>query len=75
MELMKRVVLPDKDARNKAESLGHKMSPFTPYGDRKYSYCENSTCKAHLTLQGEKVEGNALSHVRPLLEGEGQNGG
>ena len=56
----------------KAESLGHKMSDFSPYGDRRYSYCENSDCKARLIVFGEKIEGNAFSHVRPHTEGDGR---
>jgi len=62
-----------REAREKAEGLGHKMSPFTQYGDREHSYCENPTCKAHLIVQGEKVEGNAVAHVCPLEEGDGRN--
>ena len=57
----------------KAEGLGHKMSPFTKYGDKDYSYCENSACKAHLIMGGEKVEGDAVAHVCPLAEGDGRN--
>lgn len=57
----------------KTGNLGHKMSPFTQYGDREYSYCENPACKARLIVQGEKVEGNADAHVCPLIEGDGRN--
>jgi len=62
-----------REVREKAEGLGHGMSPFTPYGDREYSYGKNSTCKAHLIVQGEKVEGNAVAHLCPLIEGDGRN--
>lgn len=64
----------NREATMKAEGLGHKMSPFTPYGDKEYSYCEKPTCKAHLIVQGEKVGGNAVAHVCPVLEGRGRNG-
>ena len=49
------------------------LSP--PYGDKEYAYCENSSCKARLIIQGDKAEGHALSHVCPVLEGDGRNGG
>jgi len=26
-----------------AETLGHHLTPFTPYGDRQYAYCLNSS--------------------------------
>ena len=61
------------DTMKKAENLGHKMSPFTQYGDREYSYCENPECKVCLTAQREKVEGDAVAHVCPLAEGDGRN--
>ena len=61
------------EAVKKAESLGHKMSPFAQYGDREYSYCESPNCKARLIFQGEKVEGEALAHLCPLTEGIGRN--
>ena len=63
----------EKDARKKAESLGHQMSPFTQYGTQEYSYCENQACKARLIVQEEKVQGNAVAHVCPLAEGDGRN--
>ena len=63
-----------RKAGKKAEGLGHKMSPFAPYGGREYSYCENSVCKGRITLQGVNVEGDALTHVCPILEGKSRNG-
>jgi hypothetical protein len=57
-----------------AERLGHNLTPFAPYGDKEYAYCENPSCKARLIIQGEKAEGYALSHVCPVLEGDGRNG-
>jgi hypothetical protein len=61
------------EAVKKAKGLGHKMSPFAPYGDREYSYCENSTCKAHLVEHEAEIGGNALAHLCPLTEGIGRN--
>jgi len=58
-----------------AERLGHQLTPFTPYGDKEYAYCKNSDCKARLNIQGDRAEGHALSHVYPVLEGDGRNGG
>ncbi len=58
-----------------AERLGHHLTPFTPYGDKEYAYCENPDCKARLIVGGDRVEGHALSHVCPVLEGDGRNGG
>ena len=29
-----------------AERLGHSLTPFAPYGDKEYAYCENPSCKA-----------------------------
>ncbi len=64
-----------REAAKKAEGLGHRMSPFTPYGDKEYSYCENSACKGRLTLQRVNVEGDALTNICPILEGKSRNGG
>ena len=61
------------EAMKKAEGLGHKMSPFTRYGGKEFSYCEKPTCKAHLTVQGERVEGDAVAHLCPLTEGDSRN--
>ena len=58
-----------------AQSLGHHLTSFTPYGDKEYAYCENPDCKARLIIQGDKAEGHALSHVCPVMEGDGKNGG
>ena len=66
-------VMKKRESREKAEGLGHKMGPFTPYGDKDYSYCENSSCKARLIVQGGKVEGDAVAHACPLTEGDGRN--
>jgi len=60
-------------AVKKAESLGHKMSEFSQYGDREYSYCERPACKAHLVENGAEVGGNAIAHLCPLTEGIGWN--
>jgi len=68
------ILMGKREAREKAKGLGHKMGPFTPYGDKEYSYCENSVCKGRLTLQGVKVEGDALTHVCPILEAKSRNG-
>ena len=58
-----------------AKNLGHRLTHFAPYGDREYAYCQNFPCKAKLIIQGDKAEGHALSHVCPVLGGEGRNGG
>ena len=58
-----------------ANRLGHHLTPFTPYGDKEYAYCENPLCKARLIIQGDIAEGHALSYVCPALEGDGMNGG
>lgn len=55
-----------------AEHLGHHLTPFTPYGDKEYTYCQHSSCNARLIIQGDKAEGHALSHVCPVLEGDGK---
>ncbi len=57
-----------------SERLGHNLTPFAPYGDKEYAYCENPDCKARLIIQGDKAEGHALSHVCPVVEGDGRNG-
>ena len=64
-----------QEAKKMVEALGHHLTPFAPYEDREYAYCENPSCKARLIIQGNKVEGHALSHVCPVLEGDGRNGG
>ncbi len=64
-----------REALKIAETLGHRLTPFAPYGDREYSYCQNFSCKAKLIIQGDKAEGHALSHVCPVVEGDGRNGG
>ena len=56
-----------------AERLGHHLTPFAPYGDKEYAYCEDSSCKARLIVEGDRAEGYALSHVCPALEGDGEN--
>ena len=58
-----------------AERLGHHLTPFTPYEDKEYAYCQNPSCKARLIIQGDKAEGHAPSHVCPVVEGDGRNGG
>lgn len=55
-------------------NLGHQFTPFAPYGDREYAYCENPSCKARLIIQGDRAEGHALFHACPVLEGDGKNG-
>ncbi len=57
------------------ERLGHHLTPFAPYGDKEYAYCENPSRKARRIIQGERAEGYALSHVCQVLEGDGRNGG
>ena len=57
-----------REARKMADSLGHQMSPFTPYGDKEYSCCKNNACKARLIVQEAKAEGHARSRVFPFLE-------
>ena len=64
-----------RKARKMVEALGHRLTPFAPYGDREYAYCENPSCKARLIIQGDKAEGYVLSHVCPVVEGDGGNGG
>ena len=63
-----------REALKIAERLGRHLTPFALYGDKEYAYCENPSCKARLIIQGDKAEGHALSHVCPVLEGEGKNG-
>jgi len=58
-----------------ANRPGHHLTPFAPYGDKEFGYCENSDCKARLIIHGDKAEGYALSNVCPVLEGDGRNGG
>ena len=65
----------NREALKIAERLGHSLTPITPYGDKEYAYCENPDCKARLIIKGDRAEGYALSHVCPVMEGEGRNGG
>ena len=55
-----------------AQSLGHHLTSFAPYGDKNYADCENPSSKAKLIRQGDKAAGHALSHVCPVMEGEGR---
>jgi len=65
-----------REALKTAERLGHHLTPFAPYGDKEYAYCQNPSCKARLIVEGDKAEGHALSHVCPVMEGgDGRNGG
>ncbi len=64
-----------REALKIAERLGHRLTPFAPYGDKDYAYCENPSCKARLIVEGARAEGHALSHVCPVVEGDGRNGG
>ncbi len=64
----------NREALKIAERLGHHLTPFTPYGDQEYAYCENPDCKARFIIQGDKAEGYALSHVCPYQETDTRNG-
>ena len=53
------------EAVKKAEGLGHKMSPFTPYGDREYSYCVNSSARpVSLKPQRSRIFGTFEDYCR-----------
>ena len=55
------------------EALGHTLTPFAPYGNKEYAYCQNPVCKARLIILEDKAESHALSHVCPVLEEDERN--
>ena len=57
-----------------AQALGHSLTPFAPYGEKEYAYCQNPSCKARLIVEGPRVEGYALVHLCPFLETDTRNG-
>ena len=64
----------NRESLKTAERLGHHLTPFTPYGDKEYAYCENPSCKAKLIIEGARSEGYALSYVCLFQESDTRNG-